>query len=184
MSGGNCGCSGNESNKNESGKSENNTENLITNIQGYFDKQMGGKKKKNIKKNKVGYRKMKLSGDESRGKELNRIINDQVSDIIGEVINEIIKLISDHPNEFKKIEPNEKTAKAYKAALWQMTKDQHKDLKSPYDVAVEMKKMVDVKHLKEIDVGKWIKKLEEHYASKQKKKLIRQHPKIQFQTKA
>lgn len=171
MSGGGCGCN--------SGVTD--TDNLLGNLEKYFNKQSGGSKKSSNSKTKMGKRRIRHvdsaiespdKNNSDRGYELSRIINNQTEEIIGRTIKMIQTIITDNKSSFKGIKGDEETAKAIKALLWKKTKESHPDIKSPLDIAIEMEKLTTVDTLKEIG-SKQIKEmsdvLKKHYEEKSKK---------------
>ncbi|ARF09441.1 ankyrin repeat protein [Indivirus ILV1] len=124
------------------------------------DSQTGGKKKKT-----------KKSRATSRNMELGRIINAQTDEIIKRVVSKIQNLIEEDKKTFKGLKADEATAKAAKAILWKMIKEQNPDMKSSLDVAIAMEKMATtemIKSLKPADIKKIMKDISEHRAEKEK----------------
>ena len=81
---------------------------------------------------------------------------------------------------FKGLNADDDTARAAKALLWRMVKEQNPDMKSSLDVAVEMEKMATddaIKSLKIADIKKIMKAIDEHKAEKEKRMKEMKEPK-------
>ncbi len=130
---------------------------------GSNDQQEGGKKKKSVKSHR--------SSATERNFELGRILNNQTDEIIKRVVDKIQKLMEEDKKTFKGLKADEATARAAKAILWKMVKEQHPDLKGSLDVAIEMEKIATddmIKSLKPTEIKKIMKAIEEHKAEKEK----------------
>jgi hypothetical protein len=152
------------------------TEKIVNNLINHMDNvQAGGSKTRSGQRKLTMYHEGEIEPENlGRGNELGRLVDDQVSTIINEVIEKITQIISDKKNKSKfTADANEQTAKAYKAALWKMTKENDPTLKSPLNIAVAMKEQVmskdGVKVLQSINIQEWIDILSKHYAEKAKK---------------
>jgi len=155
--------------------SEINTEMLIQNIKNELNNMEGGRKKakkakKSPKAKVTGTRKINKGSKHAKktNAELTYLVNNQTNDIIDRAKAQIGNLIKDNKKDFKGIKNDEDTVRAYKAALWKMTKEKNPTLTSALDVAIEMEKLVSVDVLKKIDINMWLKTLKEHYDAKQK----------------
>lgn len=170
MHGGGCGCGpGVEA------------ERLICDIQNYFNKQSGGAKQKTKpngdRSGKRTIRHVDSAISEQpkreRGEELSRIINDQTDEIIKRSIKNIQTIITENKSSFKGLKGDEQTARAVKAILWKKVREEHPEIKSPLDIAVEMEKMVTKDSIKEIGtkpIKEMMDTLQKHYEEKQQQK--------------
>ena len=113
------------------------------------------------------------SESESRGTELSRIINNQVTDIINRTIDTIKGIIDENKKDFKGIKADDDTARAFKSLIWKMLREKYPEKKSALDIAVEMEKELAKDVLLSFDtkeIKSMVKTLKEHFAEKEKRK--------------
>jgi len=152
------------------------TEQLICGIKNYLGNQTGGAKR--VKRQ--GKRKlnlfdidMDLEKESESAARLERMIVNQTSEIINRVIAAIRKILEENSGDFKGLDADEETARAFKSLLWRMIKEKNPDITGSLDIAVEMEKTLTPDLLKSVkvkDVKNMIKTLSEYYAEKEKKK--------------
>lgn len=165
---GGCGCGSGLSDQFGGCGTQSDTENLLYTLKNYIG-QSGGKKNKNQVEGKRSLRKSDNADDEDRGRDLMRLLQEKTTTIIENTINSITKIIEDNKKDFKGVKNDRLTARAYKAALWKMVKDKNPALKSPFDIAIEMEKLLSKDVLKTINVKEYIDILKQRDAEKESK---------------
>ena len=119
-----------------------------------------------------GKRRVRREASDSRSEELGKMIDQQASKLHDQTKEKIKLILTENKKEFsiKKNDDIDKMIRAYKAALWQMVKEKFPDIKSNFDMSVELEKLATKENLKQLDIDKWmqvVKDADEKRKSKQ-----------------
>lgn len=122
---------------------------------------------------------------EDNQNQLKRLADKQGEEIHKRVKDKIRDLLTKNKKKFPKIEINDETVNAFKAALWDKVKIDYQDLTKNLDKSIKLEELTTIDNLKSIDIEKWIDTLRKYYAEKdEKRKSMNNTPKRTIATKA